>query len=79
MRRHWQPVKDPIKGKASADEFQPSVVPINTELVTKQQFKYDPLRERTARQWIEAVVGQGFPYPTFAHALKDGMLLCKYV
>ena len=33
--------------------------------------------EREAQAWIEAVLGQSFPGPTFAESLKDGVILCK--
>lgn len=35
--------------------------------------------DREAQQWIEEVIGEKFPKGSYDDALKDGILLCKYV
>jgi transgelin len=41
--------------------------------------KRDPALEKEAQEWIEAVIGEKFPKGPYDDALKDGILLCKYV
>lgn len=50
---------------------------IDKELAAKQQAKYDPQREREAREWIEAVTGEPLPSASFQESLKNGAILCK--
>ncbi len=52
---------------------------MTAELKEKQDSKYDPEQEAQARQWLEAVVGEGFPPGSFHDALKDGIYLCKAI
>lgn len=40
--------------------------------------KYDPEREKEAKEWMKAVVGS-FPDGKFQEALKDGVFLCKLI
>lgn len=49
------------------------------ELKDKQDAKYSVEREREAKAWLQAVVGESFPSGTFHEALKDGVYLCKLV
>lgn len=35
--------------------------------------------EKEAQQWIEDVIGEKFPRGSYEDALKDGIILCKYV
>ncbi|KAF9139462.1 hypothetical protein BG015_002016, partial [Linnemannia schmuckeri] len=46
-------------------------------IAAKLASKYDVGREIEARQWIETVVGEPFPYEGFQQSLKDGVILCK--
>jgi hypothetical protein len=39
--------------------------------------KYDPERERQAREWLEQVTGTPFASDNFQESLKDGVILCK--
>jgi hypothetical protein len=62
----------------------PSVVPSNAsvsslehDIATKEEFKYLPELERSARQWIEKIVGDIQPNLTFPQYLKSGVILCK--
>ena len=41
--------------------------------------KRNPDLDREAQQWIEAVIGEKFPSGSYDDALKDGIILCKYV
>ncbi|KAF9925659.1 hypothetical protein FBU30_004610 [Linnemannia zychae] len=50
---------------------------LNAEIAAKLASKYDVGRELEARQWIETVVGEPFPYEGFQQSLKDGVILCK--
>ncbi|KAI8814312.1 calponin homology domain-containing protein [Cladochytrium replicatum] len=50
---------------------------IDKELQAKAAAKYDPTREREAREWIEAVTGEKFRKEGFHESLKDGVLLVK--
>lgn len=51
---------------------------MDAELAAKRAAGYNPELEKEAQQWIEAVTGESFP-GSFHEALKDGVLLCKYV
>ncbi|KAG0207542.1 Muscle-specific protein 20 [Mortierella sp. NVP41] len=50
---------------------------IDREIAAKLASKYDVGREVEARQWIETVVGEPFPFAEFQPSLKDGVILCK--
>ncbi|KAF9169789.1 hypothetical protein BGX21_007681 [Mortierella sp. AD011] len=50
---------------------------IDREIAAKLASKYDVGREVEAREWIETVVGEPFPYEGFQESLKDGVILCK--
>jgi len=39
--------------------------------------KFDPVKAKEARAWIEEVTGERFSSENFAEALKNGVLLCK--
>ncbi len=41
--------------------------------------KRDPNLDREAQEWVEAVIGEKFPSGSYEDALKDGVILCKYV
>ena len=41
--------------------------------------KRNPELDREAQQWIEAVIGEKFPSGSYEDAIKDGIILCKYV
>jgi hypothetical protein len=41
--------------------------------------KRDPNLDREAQEWIEAIIGEQFPSGSYEDALKDGVILCKYV
>lgn len=41
--------------------------------------KRNPELDREAQQWVEAVIEEQFPSGTYEEALKDGVILCKYV
>ena len=41
--------------------------------------KRNPELDREAQQWIEAVIGEKFPSGSYDDALKDGIILCKFV
>ena len=38
--------------------------------------KYDPEREKQAKEWLEQVTGAGFKDLSFHENLKDGVILC---
>ncbi|KAK3818756.1 MAG: calponin homology domain-containing protein [Benniella sp.] len=46
-------------------------------IAAKIAAKYDVGREIEARNWIETIVGEPFPFEGFQASLKDGVLLCK--
>ncbi|KAL1925772.1 uncharacterized protein VTP21DRAFT_655 [Calcarisporiella thermophila] len=50
---------------------------IDREIHNRIKAKYDPERERQAREYIETVTGESFPSEDFRESLKDGVLLCK--
>ncbi|KAI9003228.1 calponin homology domain-containing protein [Gaertneriomyces semiglobifer] len=52
---------------------------LDKELAERQAAKYDPQREKQAREWIEEVVGEKFPSDDFQESLKNGVLLCKLI
>jgi hypothetical protein len=35
--------------------------------------------DKEAQQWVESVIGEKFPGGSYDDALKNGILLCKYV
>ena len=41
--------------------------------------KRDANLDREAQQWIEDVIGEKFPKGSYDDAIKDGIILCKYV
>jgi hypothetical protein len=41
--------------------------------------KRNPELDREAQQWIETIIGEKFPSGSYDDALKDGIILCKYV
>lgn len=49
------------------------------DIQTKEEFKYIPELERTARQWIEAVTGIKQADVSFPQYLKSGVVLCKLI
>lgn len=51
---------------------------LDAELARKQAANYDFNAERTAQEWMESVLGEGFN-GGFEESLKDGVLLCKLV
>eukprot|EP01102_Stenamoeba_stenopodia_P009775 TRINITY_DN2897_c0_g3_i1.p1 TRINITY_DN2897_c0_g3~~TRINITY_DN2897_c0_g3_i1.p1 ORF type:complete len:763 (+),score=183.21 TRINITY_DN2897_c0_g3_i1:412-2700(+) len=57
-----------VTGNAVADTM---------DLATKEALKFNPELEQAEREWIELVLGEKFPKPSFAESLKDGVLLCK--
>ncbi|KAJ3070081.1 Muscle-specific protein 20 [Podochytrium sp. JEL0797] len=51
---------------------------LDRDLADKMAEKYDPKREREAREWLESVIQKEFPTDvTFQEALKDGVILCE--
>lgn len=61
LPKHPAPASPVVKTQAS-------VTSLEDDLQTKEQFKYDPLLERTAKEWIEAVLQESFPEgSTFAN------------
>ncbi|ORY08289.1 hypothetical protein K493DRAFT_309886 [Basidiobolus meristosporus CBS 931.73] len=52
---------------------------IDRELARKIAAKYDPERERQAREWIEGVLNEPLPHENFLESLQDGVILCKLV
>ncbi|KAJ3041997.1 Muscle-specific protein 20 [Rhizophlyctis rosea] len=50
---------------------------LDRELAEKAQAKYDPERERQAREWVENVTGEKIEDPSLQEGLKDGVLICK--
>ncbi|GAM18668.1 hypothetical protein SAMD00019534_018430 [Acytostelium subglobosum LB1] len=74
----------PNRGGASKKKWRktirpPSVAPLNLDINTKEAFKYSPELEKNAQLWIEELVGEKFPFPSFRTSLKDGVLLCKAI
>lgn len=57
----------------------PSVTSLADDVAAKEQFKYDPLLERQARAWIEAVLDESLPTESLAQVLKSGVILCRLV
>jgi len=56
-----------------------SVSSLEHDIQTKEEFKYIPELERTARQWIETVTGIKDSEQTFPQYLKSGVVLCKLI
>ena len=52
---------------------------LDAELAAQRDAKYDRTLEANVRQWIEAVLGEPFPDPSFAASLKDGQILCRFI
>ncbi|ORZ27279.1 calponin homology domain-containing protein [Lobosporangium transversale] len=50
---------------------------LDREIAAKLASKYDVGREIEAREWIETVIGEPFPYEGFQESLKDGVILIK--
>ena len=44
-------------------------------MATKRDIDLD----KEAQDWIEAVLGEKFPNCSYEDALKNGIILCKYV
>jgi hypothetical protein len=65
--------------EALASPTTASVSSLEHDIQTKEEFKYIPELERTARQWIEAVTGIKQPDQTFPQYLKSGIVLCKLI
>ncbi|KAJ3074209.1 Muscle-specific protein 20 [Podochytrium sp. JEL0797] len=49
---------------------------LDREIKEKAAAKYDPLQEKEAREYTEAVSGTPFPSTSFHESLKDGIILC---
>ncbi|EGC39000.1 hypothetical protein DICPUDRAFT_27726 [Dictyostelium purpureum] len=56
----------------------PAVSSLNSDIRTKEAFKYSPELQKSAQDWIEEVTNEKFKLP-FASSLKDGILLCKII
>jgi len=41
--------------------------------------KRDPEVDKEAQAWIESVIGEKFPNCSYEDALRDGVILCRYV
>ena len=41
--------------------------------------KRDTELDKQAQEWMETVLGEKFPNGTYEDALKNGVILCKYV
>jgi hypothetical protein len=41
--------------------------------------KRDPELDKEAQGWIESVIGKKFPDCSYEDALRDGIILCRYV
>ncbi|KAI8617624.1 calponin homology domain-containing protein [Chytriomyces sp. MP71] len=53
---------------------------LDRDLADKMASKYDPTREREAREWLESTVERQFPEGvSFHEALKDGVILCEAI
>jgi hypothetical protein len=55
----------------------PSVTSLELDVQIKEELKHSPELERMARNWIEAVLGEPLPFPSFVQSLKSGVVLCK--
>ena len=52
----------------------------SNDLRFKVNCKRDPTQEAEVQAWIEAVVGEPFPPgKPYEDALKDGIILCKFI
>ncbi|KAJ3192080.1 Transgelin [Irineochytrium annulatum] len=52
---------------------------LDRDLQDKQAAKYDPQREKEAKEWIESVLNEPLPSDNFHEALKNGVVLCKLI
>jgi len=52
---------------------------MDKEIQNKMMAKFDPEKEKDAREWIEKVVGEEMDKDTLQLWLKDGTILCKLV
>lgn len=51
---------------------------LDSDISTKQLFKYDPAMEEAAREWIESVLQTKLSSPNSLHqSLRDGTVLCE--
>jgi hypothetical protein len=41
--------------------------------------KRDPNLDQKAQEWIESIIGEKFPDVPYEDALKNGVILCKYI
>eukprot|EP01113_Clastostelium_recurvatum_P032751 TRINITY_DN4247_c0_g1_i5.p1 TRINITY_DN4247_c0_g1~~TRINITY_DN4247_c0_g1_i5.p1 ORF type:complete len:1216 (+),score=317.57 TRINITY_DN4247_c0_g1_i5:241-3648(+) len=57
----------------------PSVTTLESDVMTKRQFKCDPAQEKAAREWIENVLKITLPHGSLEHSLRDGVLLCRVI
>jgi hypothetical protein len=52
---------------------------LDRELAEKNASKYDIGREKQVIEWITLILSEPFPEKPFAEALKDGVILVKYL
>ncbi|KAI9099911.1 calponin homology domain-containing protein [Phlyctochytrium arcticum] len=52
---------------------------LDKELAAKAAAKYDPHREKEAREWVESITKEKVVGETLQDGLRDGVLLCKLV
>lgn len=58
----------------------PPMYNLNTDLAAKAAAKYDPEREKQAKEWIETILHEPFdPALSFHECLMDGIALCKVI
>ncbi|KAM9960840.1 hypothetical protein ACTFIW_009996 [Dictyostelium discoideum] len=57
----------------------PAVSSLNSDIRTKEAFKFSPELQKAAQDWIEEVTKEKFKLPSFSSSLKDGILLCRVI
>lgn len=68
----------PIRSEKTKD-LKPSVTSLEDDVVTKDEFKYNPALEDAAKKWISEVLNVPTPDVSIAAWLKSGVILCQLV
>ncbi|KAM9983283.1 hypothetical protein ACTFIZ_000183 [Dictyostelium cf. discoideum] len=56
----------------------PAVSSLNSDIRTKEAFKFSPELQKAAQDWIEEITKEKFK-SSFSSSLKDGILLCRLI
>jgi hypothetical protein len=77
--RPASPVPNPTatSSNAAAANTTTVVTSLEADVKIKEELKHNPELERMAKEWIEKVIEEPFPHPSFVQSLKSGVILCK--